>query len=219
LVLVGFTIYFPWANKEGEKRIMMEMWQEKQQDLGLLCDIVDRVVASQGTKWEESEAYQDWFRDLVINSVTYIETTYYSTYAQAFDSSLKPITDVHPGVGGGQKHNPLNYNEFVHAVSSQEFGTVRCWYETPEAGQREIFMSFRWIPTDPEFNDRILVAIGISKYSLVQMANPYVQWGQVILIVTAFIFIMGSSLALCGLGYIYEKRALEPVNGRWRRQN
>ena len=201
LILVGFCLYFPYAFKENDERLVREQAWEKQQDIGLLCGIVDKIV-----EMDKATVLNHGYEEVLQFAVQHIEANYTSTFAQAFDEDLNALTPLSPGVGGGQKHNPLDYPEFVEAVNNNEFGSLVYWYETEQAGGRYIHMCFRWVPTDTSYTSRYLIAVGISKFTVNESIDLKVRYGALTLIIITAVFIIMTTLMLCRLGYIYEQR-------------
>jgi len=201
LVLVAFCFYFSYAFKSVEATLVKNQAWEKQQDVSLLCGVVDRLI-----EIDEAMSPGYGYGEVLQFAVEYIEANYTSTFAQVFDDRLNPLTPLSPGVGGGQKHNPLDYPQFVAAVKNNESGSLVYWYQTEQAGGRYIHMYFRWVPTDVSHNSRYLVAVGISKYTVKESLDPKVTYGAVALIIVAAVFIIATVVMLCRLGYVYDLR-------------
>ena len=128
---------------------------------------------------------------ILVAAVTYIEANFDSTFAQVYDGRLNPLNVLHPGIGGGLKHDPLDYPEFVDAVLNNEAGDLVYWYETPQAGGRDVYMTFRWMPTTPDNPDRYLVAVGISRYSItahIPMIFDAVVWFMMFAVTLTMLF-------------------------------
>ena len=201
LVLAGFCFYFNYIFRENENALVREMAWEKQQDVNLLCGIVDKLV-----EMDERTGNRYGYDKVLKFAVQYIETNFRSTYAQVFDEKLNPLMPLNPGVGGGKKHNPLDYPEFVEAVQNNESGNLIYRYETAEAGKRDIYMTFRWIPTDVGHSQRYLVAVGISKYTITEQIDRKAVYGAVALIIVAAAYIIVCTVLIVRLGYIYDQR-------------
>ena len=214
LILGCFCMFFNYAFESSENRIIREQALEKEQDLGLLCGIIDQLV-----EMDKATGLNHGYADVLQYAVAFIEKNYYSTFAQVFDENLHPLTELSPGVGGGKKHNPMDYKEFVDAVTSDdpaisEHGKLTYWYETPEAGGRTVHIAYRWVPTDKEHVSRYLVVIGISKYTIVEQVDPLVKYGAVALVIIAGGIILAAVLVLCQLGHIYDFR----IGEKWRKK-
>ena len=204
IILVGFGLFFSYAFRAHEQVLIRQMAYEKQQDVELLGGLVDKFVETTGSRSPE----------FLIFIIEFIEQNYHSTFAQLFDEDLNPMVEQSPGVGGGKKHNPLNYPEFIEAVTNNEHGNLVYTYETPQAGLREVYMTFRWVPSDIELSSRHLIAVGISKYTISAQLDTMVMYGAVTLTVIAGVFILGSAILIVKLGYIYDQRTGE----KWRKR-
>ena len=211
LMLALFCVYFQIVLASSEQRAVWQQAWEKKQDVDLLCGIVEKLL-------EMDRVYNmDYRYDEVLQyAVSYIESNYTSTYAQLFNESLEALTPLSPGVGGGKKHNPLDYPEFVEAVATSESGSLTYWYGTSQAGGREVHMTFRWVPTDAAHSSRYLIAVGISKYTIQESMNPWMAYGTVALILSTSVFIIGVTVLSCRLGYYYDTRREDIHDGKWR---
>ena len=202
VILVMFCLWFESAFRSVENTLVREQAWEKQQDLNLLCEVVDRLA--------ETDEYN--YGEILRFAVEYIETKYTSTFAQLFDDTLTPLTSLSPGVGGGLKHNPLDYPEFIAAVTVNESGTLVYQYETAEAGARDVYMCYRWVPTGTR---QYLVAVGISKYTVKESLDTRLIYGTIALIIVTAAFIVTTVILLCRLGHIYERRAGDKWREKW----
>ena len=202
LILLGFCVYFYWAFGGTQDTLIREQAWEKQQDVGLLAVMVDTLVDLDQENGNVGYSY----KDVLIAAVRHIETSYTSTFAQIYDSDMTPLIPQSPGVGGGAKHNPLAYSEFLDAVTTQESGSLSYWYETEQAGGREIHMTFRWVPTDASYTERYLIAVGISKYTVNESLDPKVIYGAAALILYTAAVIVTMVIMMTRLGHIYDSR-------------
>jgi len=202
LILVGFCLFFNYAFKAHENVLVCEKAFEKQQDICLLSGIIDKLAEINRQSHEEILKYE----------IQFIEANFNSTFAQAYDAELNPLTPLHLGVGGSRKHNPLDYPEFVEAVQNNEFGNLVYSYTTEQAGSCDIYMAFRWMPSNPEYPERYLVAVGISKLTISEQIDTMAIYGAVALIIIAGIYIIGCSILIVRLGDIYDHQESEKLN-------
>ena len=159
LFTLGFLLWFQSLSGSAiEMLLLQEKAHERRQQTEFIHAMMDTFI--------EKDINTDQRGDILIAAVAYIEAHFDSTYAQVYDAQLNPLNDLHLGIGGGQKHDPLDYPEFVEAILNNEAGDLVYWYETPQAGGRNVYMTFRWMPTDQDHPERFLVAVGISKYSI-----------------------------------------------------
>jgi len=208
LILVAICLFVRFALKAHEDTLVKEKAWEKQQDVALLCGIVDKLV-----EMDKKTGNYHGYEEILIFAIQNIEANFYSTYAQVFDEKLTPLISLNPGVGGGPKHNPLDYPEFIDAVNNNEFGSLMYWYETSEAGGRNVHITYRWVPTDIDHEMRYLIAVGASKHTIIESIDPYIIYGAIVIIIIAAAFIIAAVIALCHLGYIYEQREGEKWRG------
>jgi len=158
-IVLAFLLWFQAISGSAiEQLLLQEKAHERRQHTEFIHAMMETFI-EKGINTEHRG-------DILVAAVTYIEANFDSTFAQVYDGQLNPLNNLHPGIGGGQKHNPLDYPEFVYAVQNNEAGDLIYWYETPQAGGRDVYMTFRWMPTAPDNPERFLVAIGISKYSI-----------------------------------------------------
>ena len=192
--LAWSCIYINDAFKAFEETLVREKAWEKQQDVNLLCDLIDSM-----SETDETADYE-----AILNyAVQYVEKNYTSTFAQLYDAELVPLFDLNEGVGGGKKHNPLDYPEFVEAVNNNESGSLIYWYETEQAGGRDIYMYYKWLTVGGE---RYLIATGVSKYTIRETVNMGLVNATFAIIIIASIFIVGTVFMLCQMGSVYIKR-------------
>lgn len=193
LVLIGFCVYLKYAFAEHRETLVREKAFEKQLDVRLLGDIIDRM-AEMGVDYEE----------MLLYSVQDIEKKYPDTYAQVFDEAFNPLTIPEPDAHNGKKYNPLDYPEFKEAVKSKDFDQLKNLYSSEETGDFDITTYFQWMPSQGE--NRYLVTVGISKYTITKSMSSMVLVGATVLIIIMSALMISTVMMLCRLGYIYKQR-------------
>ena len=201
LILVGFCLYFNFAFNAHEDTLVREMAHEKRQDVGLISGIVDKLA-----EMDKEAGIHPGYEELLLFAVRYIEANFHLTFAQLFDDRLTPVTPLNPGVGGGQKHNPLDYPQFVEAVLNNESGDLVYSYATEQAGNRDVYMTFRWVPADTGHSVRYLVAVGVSRYTISEQIDMLAIFGALALIAVAAVFIISSAVIIIKHGHTYDSR-------------
>ena len=204
LILLALCAFSYSFFGESENTLIREQAWEKQQDINLLCGIVDKLI-----EMDDASGSYHGYEEILEFAVGFIEKEYTSTYAQIFDEDLNPLIPVSPGIGGGVKHNPLTYKEFKDAVTTNEDGSLVYWYETPEAGGRYIHMSFKWVPSDVNYTTRYLVAVGISKFTIKESIDNRSIYSVCASIIIAAFYIIGTTFVLCRTGCKIERRKKE----------
>jgi len=191
LIVTAACMYYARAYPEYESSRIREKALDRQQEVSLLSGIVDLLVDNDGTADGVS------YREVLEYALKYIDTDFTSTFAQLYDENLNPLIEISPGLGGGQKHNPLLYDAFVEAVQQNEFGSLTYWYETPQVGGREVYMTFRWVPSDSNQTNRYLIAVAISKYSVSERLADHIKMYTLALVIVTSLYIIVTSIAFC----------------------
>ena len=202
VILCGFCVYLYLAFLESEATLVREKAFEKTQDIKLLCYITETMA---GLDDIDNEAYGA----VLQKAVEFIEREYYLTFAQLYDEDLKPYIELNEGAGGGKKHDPMEYREFVNAVTTTNDGSLSYWYETAEAGRREVHMTYLWTPSKDLGVKRYLVAIGISKHTISESLHPAVLYGGFVLVFVLATYMLGGVIAIGSVG-LFEKLKKRP---------
>lgn len=185
---IVFLIFLFWAlnitNSSTQHLLLEEKRGERRQSTEFLQGMMDEFIRVN----MHSDIYDRG--DMLVHAIEFIEQNYHSTYAQVFNEDLEPLNSLHQGVQGGKKHNPLNYKEFVTAVNTKPYGDLTYYYETEEAGGRDVYITFRWINCG---DSRYLVVMGVSKFSIItniSVLSNAVIWCMIIITsITMFIMI------------------------------
>ena len=193
-ILVAFSSYFNFVFTAHEDAMIREKAYEKQQDIDMLCALTDRLVEL-GTEGDGMLVY----KDVLVFAAQHIDREFYNTFAQVFDAELTPLIRTNPGVGGGRKHNPLDYDEFVDAVTANDAGVLEYTYTTAEAGKRTIYMAYRWAPSGADPSQKYLIAIGVSKYTIREQINEMAIYGAIALIIVTSVIIFGCAVVMIRL--------------------
>ena len=209
LLLMGVLCgAFYYSIQNVEEFLLREKAWEKRQDINLIAHIVDSLIEYH----VDTNPYD--YAVILQKAIAYIESDYYYTFAQLYDGDLNPVLPIlSPGVGGGQKHNPLNYPAFIEAVNAREYGSLIYAYATPEAGEREIHMNFRWVPKDVGSTGRYLIAIAVSKYTILpSIDTTFIGFGIAIVVLATILIIIGM-IMLTQVGYVFASRG---GDDKWR---
>ena len=191
LLIIAFCLFYTRAYPAYEEARVKEKAWDRQQEVNLLSGIVDLLVEHGGTVGGVT------YENVLRYSIRYIETECTSTFAQLYDENLNPLMEISPGVSGGQKHDPLDYPEFIEAVKNNEFGSLTYWYETEQAGGRDVYMTYRWVPTDTSYTSRYLIAVAISKYSVSEQLAINIKYYTLLLLIVASAYIAVACVVVC----------------------
>jgi len=188
-ITLAFLIWFQSISGSAiEVLLLREKSHERRQQTEFIYAAMDMFI-EMGISTENRG-------ELLVRAVAFIEANFDSTFAQVYrvhGEELTPLIDPHDGVGGGVKHDPLDYPEFVAAVLDDEkiAGDLVYWYETPQAGGRDVYMTFRHMPIDPNNPEHFVIAIGISKFSLtthIPMVFDAIVWIMIFAVTFTLLF-------------------------------
>ncbi|MCL2751667.1 MAG: hypothetical protein FWE62_02810 [Firmicutes bacterium] len=198
--LIGFCVFFSYAFRAHEDALVKEKAFEKQQDIGMIAGIIDLLA-----EMDRARSAEHLYEDVLIFTVKYIEENFYSTFAQVYTDDLTPLLRQSPGIGGGSRHDPLDYPEFIDAVndakySDSPFGELSYWYETPQAGGRNVHIVYRWMPTNPQGSSRYLIVIGISRFTIQEQIDTQVIYGAAALVLVTAVYIIACTVKIVRLG-------------------
>jgi len=102
--------------------------------------------------------------------------------------------------------DPWEYSALVQAVSENERGEITVWFEKEGAIPHRLHLYFRWIPTDETLQNRLLMIVGVSKYSINTGIGSGVTYGAAALIAVSAVFIVGSVVLLSYVQGMYDRK-------------
>lgn len=198
-ILIAFGVYFYIAFEHAESRLVAEKYNARIMTANVLCVTIDAFVDA-GRDWE----IYDY--DAVIASVAaYIDASRdASSYAELFDSNLRSLSDRTP-------YNPLmpfdpnDYPELKEAVKQNEYGRMTVLLEHPD-DPHNIYLYYRWIPTDQTLENRLLLMTGVTKYSVNFHISQGLKYGAFALIVGTAVIVISATLLLVLLGSVHGMR-------------
>jgi len=136
----------------------------------------------------------DWdafeYAEVLSNVATQIDATG-GTYCQLFDWSLMGLSDRTP-LFDGAPFDPFEYPAIVQAVRENESGEASVWFEGKGIVPHRMHLYYRWVPTDGTLQNRLLMIVGVSKFSVNTGISSGVTYGAAALIAVSAVFIVGS---------------------------
>ena len=206
-VLAAFCAYFYFALNHYDTVLLEEKIYDRKFEMNLICDEIDRFA----------ELDNDWgvydYEHILSYVVEQIDATS-GTYAELFRHDMSGISNRTP-LFYNAPFDPMKYPEIVHAITQNENGEITVWFDQESVEAHDLHLYYRWIPTDKRLNNRLLVMIGVSKYSVSAKISAWITYGAVALIVVSSLFIVTTIILLCQLGYIWMARKGE---NKWRKK-
>jgi hypothetical protein len=202
LFLILNAIYFMYASKEIRQTLLDEKYVE-------IVNAVDMLSAA-----VEANSERLWF-DHEQNIKDSIE--YYDILPQIFAAAYKVIdgelvifTDR---VYETSPLEPLERDEFIQAVFSNEQGSIVIGDKPKNQEYREVYLYYRWMPIYSAPDERYLIVMGVSYYSVSSTVPMWVSVGQWASMGVTFAINIWLILLLVRLGHIYESRQ----GDKWRK--
>jgi hypothetical protein len=177
IIMIAFSLFFNRLTNEKQDNLLNEKFVEKKLAVAAIAHHADSFI-EMDNNWEENYGY---YKQSIIFDMRLFDTAY-MTYAMAFDERLAPITKQVNYTGG---FNPILYPSFREEVFENEMGDMIIHYKPkPLAGDEwDVHLHYRWVPTNKEMKDRILIVVGISKETLVTKIADWYNISSVALII------------------------------------
>jgi len=170
-IMIISTAFFAALINGIQDSLLNEKFAEKKLQVTMMANRTNSLI-SMSKDWEKNRSY--YLTGLALNCET-IDSTY-MTYSQVFDTDLTPRSVETDNVGG---FNPLDYPDFKSAVNQNEIGDMVIY----TADGRDMYLHYRWIPTDTSLKNRFLVTVAISKETILTKTASWYQWGAALLII------------------------------------
>ena len=188
LILAAFCMYFYLSLNNMSDTLLQEKIISRRFDVDLVCDEIDKFV----------EIDNDWntydYETILSYVVTEIDGTV-GTYAELFDGHLNSLSERSP-LFKGAPFDPREYPELIDFVKLNESGDMTVWFDKEGITPHDLYIYFRWVPTDKNLSNRLLVMIGVSKFSVDSNISVWVTYGAASLIVVSFVFIVTTVLTI-----------------------
>ena len=199
LIVVIIAIVAGGANivSNGIDRMLLaEKLIEKQLEIDLIVEQTDSAI-KKDNDWES--AYKHYV-DSVMIGMELIDRVH-MTYAAVFDENLQNLSARSPSYDG-HPFKPDIFPEFIEAVKSNESGKLVLPFTPAGSKERDMYLHFRWLPSDSALPHRLLVVVAISKYTINTRISMWVQIAASFLVIAIFIITI----------FAWRKRATESLN-------
>ena len=206
LLLIGFCAYFYAAMNHMEDRLLREKIADRRFAVNIICDEIDRLVET-----DDNWGVYDYVT-ILSDVVAQIDGTG-GTYAELFDEGIHGVSERSP-LFDGAPFDPMEYPDLARAMRENEAGEMVVEFDKPGAPKHDLSVYFRWVPTDTTLEHRLLVVVGVSKFSIDSDISVWVAYGAAVLIIVTAALMLGAVILLCRLGSIYELRG---GASKWRR--
>ena len=177
-VMILSSVFFSMLRKQGETSLINEKFAEKKLEVAMMANHADAFIAKDNDWGQQHDYYQ---QSLVFDMEALDKQN--QTYAVVFDSNLKQLSKQDFYNGG---FDPMLYPSFLDAVRVNDMGDMVFHYTPADTAangpERDVYVHYRWIPTGSSYQDRFLVVVAISKYTIVTKTAGWSNTGVAALI-------------------------------------
>ena len=184
-LLGSFAFYFYHAKLDMEKQLLKENILYAERYLDCICTTVDYL----------SELNGDWETGRYIPALTNF-TSHFDTlsnvYAELFNENFESVSvrNIHDDDKWiGAPFNPTLYPAVRELLSTQSVGKAVIPYANPYE-TIHIHLRWRWVPTGEKYNDKMLMIVGVSDYSVTSRISPQIIYGIIALLFCAAVYIL-----------------------------
>ena len=181
IVAVVLLLLFNLAEEEIDRMLLAEKVIEKKFEIELIAEQTDRFI-EKSSDWDSN---YDHYISTILISVEMLDQLE-MTYAAVFDENLENLSARSPSYEGSP-FEPETHQEFVDAIHNTEMGDLIIPFTPPGAEMRDMYLHYRWIPSDSSLDNRVLAVVAISKYSVNTNISTWVQVAAIIVVIAAVI--------------------------------
>ena len=198
LILAIAAMYIPTMIDSINQTLLAEKFIEKKTDIDLIANTIDKFI----------ELDDDWrtydYQTIVGYTMQYLDEIEL-TYAAAYDKDLNNLSHRNPSFENSP-FEPPRYADFITAVEQNESGELILPFTPQGAETRDMYVYFKWIPTDKNLDGRFLTVVAISKYSVTSQVSQWITAGSIIFIVVCFLICFPPVILSGELGYVKKMR-------------
>ena len=180
VAIVIILLFLILVRNEIDKALLSEKLIEKQFAISLIANQADHFLST-NANWEIE--YDNYIESILASTEMIDES--YMTYAAVFDENLQNISSRSPSYEGSP-FEPAVFPEFVDAVTTSESGQLVLPFTPPGDNERDMFLQYQWMPSNPNLPNRVMVVVAISSYSVNSSVSAWIQVLAVALIIIAF---------------------------------
>ena len=196
LVAIVILVIFNMICNGIDRMLLAEKLIEKQLGIDLIAEQTDRSIK----KYNDWESAHEHYIDSVVISVELLDRVE-MTYAAVFDENLQNLSARSPSYEGSP-FEPNVFPEYVAAVKANERGNLVLPFTPPGREKRDMYLHFRWLPSDKVLPHRLLVVVAISRYTINTKVSMWVQIAANLLVIATFAVVL----------FAWRKRTIELLN-------
>ncbi|GHU73441.1 hypothetical protein AGMMS49992_12020 [Clostridia bacterium] len=192
-ILIGFSVGLYNVVDRVDNALFMAQWNEKVRVVNLFCDEVDRFVFEDGDwlTYDYAELMRGQAQDM---------DAWPNLFAALYDDDLNQLTDRTTPPGETLMY-PLTDPMIRGAVHVSEQGEFTTDYNGENSAGEEIRVYYRWVPTGPGYEHKLLFIIAMRERPLDSAPSAMlIQWCILLILLTGVINL------IAGMSYAATKR-------------
>ena len=198
LILIAFCLYFSASFRNMQEALIREKIDDRILCIDVICDEFSYLPDSLDA------LSPDDCRTMIARMVESLDSNS-KTYVELFNGDLNSLTERYPIF----PETPFVIHEFpllVQEMLDNLRGEMTVFFDMPGVSPHDLHIFYRWVQIDKATGSRLLLVVGISKFTLENDIAAWVSYGAIALIIITALFIVASIIVLCKLGHIYERR-------------
>ena len=200
-VIFFFTI---WMDSQIDN-LLAEKLLEKQLDIDLICSQTDAFIEFD-SDWETYD-----YERILGHSVALVDAQPF-TFAALYTERLENVSARTASYAS--LYEPFENADFVAEVNMHESGNYTMPYKPPDAEERDMYIYYRWIPTDTGLSGRYLAVVAISKYSIANQPLETMGWAAFGFMATLGLGFIVLTVGFSRFGYIWRTREGDKWRGK-----
>ena len=196
LVLVCFTLRLHYAYADARYKLLQEKRANVTYTANHICKVVDYLVERDGGGWE-AKKYKDVFSFLVGE----LDATA-NAYAELFDDQFNKLSERTP-VFPSRTFDIEEFPELKELLLADETGNYVVWFDPMDGktAPHDLYLYWRWVPTGKHHENRLLLIVGCTKYSV---SAELADWAMIDNV--ALLFISMSIIIVCMMMLSVDRR-------------
>jgi len=189
-ILMGFVGYFYMVFQHFEDSLLRVRLAAVTFEAEHFCNMVDYLVERDGG-WE-AEKYKEVFVFLVGR----MDATS-NSYAELLDEQLNKLSERVP-VFQSRTFDPREFPDFVNLLLAEDIGNHVILFDPMDGktAPHDLYLHWRWVPTGKNYENRLLLIVGCTKYSVNTQFAAWIGYGLVALIVVTAMYVIASIMVL-----------------------
>jgi Signal transduction histidine kinase len=182
--VVAILAIFKVVSNGIDDMLLSEKLLEKQIEVDLVAEQVN-LSLKKNRDWEREH---DYYVNNIMISMEMLDRLP-MTYAAVFDKNLHNLSARSPSYEGGP-FEPTIYQHFAKTVLSSESGSMLLPFTPPNSPSRDMYLHFKWMPSDPSVPNRVLAVVAISKYTLSNKVSAWMQIAALSLVLAVIVCVV-----------------------------